>query len=72
MSKRIIITEEQLNKILTEELGIAKEVSKASKELKKELFLNIEKNDKGAFDFIDFKVLYNVFRFKTEATWRAP
>ena len=66
MSKRIIITEEQLNKILTEELGIAKEVSKASKELKKELFLNIEKNDKGAFDFIDFKVLYNVFRFKTE------
>ena len=66
MSKKIIITEEQFQQILNEELGIAKEVPKASKELKKELFTRIENNHSGEFNFLDILVKYNVYSFENE------
>ena len=63
MDKKIIITEEQLNHIINEALGIAKNVANASKELKKQLFNEIELNGNGTFDFLDLKVKYKTFSF---------
>ena len=72
MSKNILITEEQLNFIINEELGIAKKVSELSEKLKNELFYQIEKKDNNSFEFEDIKVVYNVYRFSNQEnfyTW---
>ena len=62
MSKKILITENQYQKIkslIQEELGIADEVKRISEEIEKRLFLSIDdvyKNQNGEFDIEDFKV----------------
>lgn len=66
MSKRIIITEEQFKIILNETLGIAKEVSKMSKELKKELFQHLETKKQGIFQFLDINVDFKKIEFDTD------
>ena len=56
MGKKIFLTEEQLNIIIQEELGIAREVSKASSELKNKLYSYIAEGDnEGEFNFLDIK-----------------
>ena len=69
MSKNILITEEKLNYIINEELGIAKKVSELSEKLKKQLFYQIEKNDNNSFEFEDIKVVYNVYRFSNHESF---
>ena len=55
MGKKIFLTEEQLNIIIQEELGIAREVSKASSELKNKLYSYIAEGDnEGEFNFYRF------------------
>lgn len=66
MNKKIIITEEQLNKIINEELGISKEVSKNSKELQKILFDSFENKKNGYFSFLDINVNYKTYSFDME------
>ena len=66
MPKKIIITETQLNQILSEELGIAKEVAVASKQLKQDLFNHIEEKKEGVFHFLDLTIQYKVWEFKNE------
>lgn len=63
MGKKIIITEEQFRQILNEELGIAKVVTDASRELKNELFKRINYSNSGEFEFHDINVKYNVYSF---------
>lgn len=65
MGKKIFLTEEQLNIIIQEELGIAREVSKGSSELKNKLYSYIAEGDnEGEFNFLDIKIKYKVFNFK--------
>ena len=66
MIKKIIVTENQFNIIITEALGIAKVVSDASKLLKKELNQHLQEKNEGEFNFLDIKVIYKIYSFNTE------
>lgn len=64
--KKILITEEQLNMVLQEELGIAREVTKLCMDLKQILYNKIEEAPEGEFNFLDIKVKYHVYSFNSE------
>lgn len=64
MAKRIIITEEQFNQILKEELGIAKEVILLTKEIENKIDYLLKNNQTGTLNISDgLKLNFNYFNF---------
>ena len=65
MGKKIIITEKQFQKILSEELGIADKVVCISKIIEKKIFTSIEQNHSITFKANDLNIVFKIHNFNT-------